>query len=139
MTQAVSTIGGYFSAGAEDFHVEAMAETDFSVMFRARNADGSLIEQGSISSILWSAMSRRTRSLSPSGSSLTVSAVVFNTLQRDERWTVDGEGYNFRHDIGDDVFLLPGLYESIYKFTEGGGAVFRVRGIIHVSDQFAAA
>jgi len=139
MTQAVSTIGGYFSAGADDFHVEAIAKTDFSVMFRARNADGSLIEQSSISAILWSARSRRTLSLSPSGTSLTVSAVVFNTLQRDERWTIDGEGYNFRHDIGDEYFTVPRLYEIIYKFTESGGAVFRIKGTANITDQFAAA
>lgn len=60
-------------------------------------------------------------------STLTVSSVVFDTLQTDARWTVDSTGYNFRHDFAASIFTTGGhRYRVEFVFTPSSGAVFHV-------------
>ena len=53
---------------------------------------------------------------------LTVSTVVYDTLQTDGRWSVDATGYNFRYDVADTVCTTAG---NQYRFeavvTTSGG------------------
>ena len=69
-------------------------------------ADGSLVAPDDIASIAYSIVERdnggETSPLSVAGHtdiSITPAAVLFSTLQTDSPWTVDEEGYNFRHEI----------------------------------------
>jgi len=53
---------------------------------------------------------------------LTVSSVVFDTLQTDGRWTRDSTGYNFLYDVADSICTEAGtlyLFEAVIE-TSGG-------------------
>lgn len=53
---------------------------------------------------------------------LTVSSVVFDSLQTDGRWTRDSTGYNFRYDVADTICTVAGalyLFEAVIE-TSGG-------------------
>lgn len=56
---------------------------------------------------------------------LTVSAVIFDALQTDARWTLDTTGFNFLHAIPATYFPTGGhLYQVEYKITPATGEVF---------------
>ncbi len=60
-------------------------------------------------------------------STLTVSSVVYDTLQTDARWTTDTTGYNFRHAPAYTIFTTGGhRYRIEYKFTPVSGDPFFV-------------
>lgn len=67
--------------------------------------------------------------------SLTVSAVIFNALQTDSRWTKDATGYNFRHTIEIDenqAFTLAGRkYLVQYTLTPTTGQPIVLRFRLH--------
>lgn len=62
---------------------------------------------------------------------LTVGEVFYDTLQTDAAWTVDEEGYNFRHEINTtthEAFPVAGAdYQVRYEVTpvDGQKVVFR--------------
>lgn len=63
----------------------------------------------------------------PVSSALTVSTVVFDTLQTDGRWATDSTGYNFLDAVDDDVFTTGGnRYRVEYVFEPSSGAKFHV-------------
>lgn len=56
---------------------------------------------------------------------LTISAVVFDTLQTDPRWTVDDEGFNFAYAAPASWFSeSTHTYRIEYKFTPASGEAF---------------
>ena len=59
---------------------------------------------------------------------ITVSDVIFNSLQTDARWTVDSTGFNFRHELLATAFPTgQHRYRVEYKITPtDGAAVFLV-------------
>lgn len=95
-----------------------------SLMARVVGTNGSNIVQADISSISCAVFVNGTSVATPS---ITVSTVVFNTLQTDARWTLDTTGYNFRHDAAASVFSTGATaYRVEYKFTPASGEVFFV-------------
>ena len=68
---------------------------------------------------------------------LTVSDVLFNSLQTDSLWTVDATGYNFRHvpDVSEhQAFAVAGRrYLVEYQLTPAVGQVIVVRFRINVT------
>lgn len=104
---------------------EAFEDGGATLLARVQGWNAADIVQSDISSIQYAVTDRTSGAAVISPTALTVSDVVFNTLQTDARWSVDAEGYNFRHTIpatalptGDHVFRVE------YKFTPASGEVF---------------
>jgi hypothetical protein len=96
------------------------------VQFIARviGPTGSALVQADITSISVSIYDTADGSLVATHS-LTVSAVIFNTLQNDARWTPDNTGYNFLWICSPAD--LPGgnkTYRVQFTFTPASGSAF---------------
>lgn len=84
-------------------------DTGAVLMARIHNYDDTYIMQADLSSITYSIFNTN---LDPTDagytvvdeSGLTISSVIFDTLQTDNGWSPDTTGYNFKMTIGDDVF-----------------------------------
>lgn len=97
------------------------------LMARIRGNDAANIVQSDITSINLCVNRKGEPSPDTTGSAVTVSSVVFNTLQTDARWTVDGTGYNFRYAVSAAELPLGGrTYLFEFKFTPASGPVFHV-------------
>lgn len=94
------------------------------------------VVQADISSIAYSVFDLVTRTADViSGTSLTVSAVIFDTLQTDARWSTDSTGYNFRWTVPATAFPTGGRsYRVEFKFTPASGQVFFVSYEVDVSE-----
>lgn len=96
-------------------------DSAFALMQRVSN--GSDLTQADVSTIAWEVFSLADNSSVTSGI-LTVSSVIFDTLQTDDRWTEDGTGYNFRHEVAETVLTSPGRYRFEHLFTLAAGNAF---------------
>lgn len=123
---------------AADFKSKVFRNGSAVLMARVVNASGQYLNQASVSSIEYSIYELTTND--PSGLSvvtghdavsLTVSDVVFDSLQTDDTWTVDSDGYNFRHEIDvstNEAFPNAGkVYQVRYELTPvtGQKTIFR--------------
>lgn len=92
--------------------------------------NGANANQAAITSITYSVfdLSTRTPTTPISGHdavSLTVSQVIWDTLQTDGRWTQDATGYNFRHEVAATAFPAGGhRYRIEYRITPTSGQLF---------------
>lgn len=104
---------------------ESFENNGASLMRCITGPDGANITQSSISSITYKVFDLDDTSEPTTTGSLTVSTVVFNTLQIDARWAKDATGYNFRWDVPASV-LEDGnkVYRFEIKFTPTVGEVF---------------
>ena len=98
-------------------------DSTFAVMLRLQ-VDGVNATQSVLSAITWKAWDEQNTGVVHASGTLTVSSVVFDTLQTDGRWTADSTGYNFRHDITQATFTDPGRYLIEYTVTMTGGNSF---------------
>ena len=98
-------------------------DSTFAVMLRLQ-VDGVNATQSVLSAITWKAWDEQNTGTVHASGALTVSSVVFDTLQTDGRWTADSTGYNFRHDITQATFTDPGRYVIEYTVTMTGGNSF---------------
>ena len=111
-----------------------------SAVFMARvvNALGQTLNQASVSGLKYTVYELTTDDPSGltavtghSGVALTVGDVVYDSLQVDDSWTVDNEGYNFRHELDvstDEAFADAGkVYQVRYELTPvtGQKIIFR--------------
>ena len=104
-----------------------LEDSTVSLMFRVLGDDAQAITQATIASVTFAAfdLDATTPTSAVSTATLTVSDVVFDTYQTDDRWHADSVGYNFRHDIASSVFVTGGhTYQVEYKFTADGGEIF---------------
>ena len=108
------------------------------LMARVVDTSGTNLNQASISAIEYSVYELTTNDPSGlstvaghNGVSLAVASVIFDSLQDDDAWTVDSQGYNFRHDIDvstNEAFPNAGkVYQVRYELTPvmGQKSVFR--------------
>lgn len=71
------------------------------LMARIVGRDRTPIVQATLNALsyeVWNILEVPTRKI-VSETALTISGVIYNTLQTDERWTVDDEGYNFLYEL----------------------------------------
>jgi hypothetical protein len=96
------------------------------VLARVYGNAGTAITQASLTSITWAVYNADTEAEILAPAALTVSAVVFDTLQTgNPRWTKDGVGYNFVHALPVTAFPAAVAKTRIqYKFTPTSGAAF---------------
>jgi len=105
---------------------------------RVVGEDAAVINQASISTATYSVFllddddpDSRTVVSGHDDASLTVSAIIFNSLQTDARWSVDSTGYNFRHTIdvsSNNAFAVAGRnYLVEYRLMPATGQVIIVR------------
>ncbi len=96
-------------------------DSTFSLMSRF-TVDGANATQSDCSSITMKAWDVDDYDTPVLDATLTVSAVVYDTLQTDGRWSVDATGYNFRYDVADTVCTTPGTqYRFEAVVTTSGG------------------
>ena len=96
------------------FYGKVNEDSSFAIMSRVSVA-GELWTQAVVASIsfkIWNSSNVEIASVP-----LTISAVVFDTLQVDGRWKVDSTGYNFRHDLDHTVLTDAGTYRIEYHVT----------------------
>mgnify|MGYP000105578392 CR=1 FL=1 len=112
---------------ASPFRYSVWEDTGHSLMARIIGDDAANIQQSDISSIAYSVFDLSDTATVVTSGSLTVSNVIFDTLQTDARWDADSTGYNFRWDIPASLFPTGGKdYRIEIAFTPTGGEVFHV-------------
>ena len=111
----------------------------FAVMYRVM-VDGDEMVQADVDTIEYAIYNDDTREVVLALTSLTVANVVFDTLQTDERWTVDADGYNFRHDVSHSLLTDPDVtYRIEYKITLDGGSEFYLNPIrVRLEEMYSA-
>jgi hypothetical protein len=111
----------------------------FAIMYRVM-VDGDEMVQADVDTIEYAIYNDDTREAVLALTSLTVANVVFNTLQTDERWTVDTEGYNFRHDVSHSLLTDPDItYRIEYKITLDGGSEFYLNPVrVRLEEMYSA-
>jgi len=130
MANAVATKARVFKDGTGTFMARVVGATD------------SAITQADLSSIACSIYTldpddtdAQTVVTGHDDTAVTVSSVVFDTLQTDDsRWTVDTTGYNFLHEIdvsSNEAFPVRGAeYLVHYELTPTSGQVIDVQFLV---------
>ncbi len=97
--------------------------------------DGSNAQQADISTITYATydLDSSTPETAVGSGSLTVSSVIFDTLQTDAVWTKDSTGYNFSHQIPKASLPNGGhRHRVVYVFTPASGEGFTLVGELDV-------
>ena len=90
--------------------------------------DGAAILQADLTSIAYQIFYTDSATAHTTSTALTVSAVIFDTLQTNARWSTDTTGYNFKHDIAHTVIVDPDRkYRLEYLFTTADSREFILR------------
>lgn len=108
-------------------HFLVMEDGGAQTMARVLANDATNAQQADISSITYKVFDIDNSNTETATGTLTVSDVIFDTLQTDARWSVDTTGYNFRHEVPATAFPTGGnRYQIEYKCTPASGQVFWV-------------
>jgi len=101
-------------------------DSSLTVMARIQGEDAANITQATIGSIAAKVFDLNDNNAQVGSTiNLTVSSVVFDTLQTDARWTKDAVGYNFRHTVPASYFPTGDhVYRVEYKFSPSSGDPF---------------
>lgn len=97
----------------------------YTMLSRIMGAAASAILQADLTSISITVYDTTDNSTAQAATSLDKTAVIFDTLQTDARWTRDSTGYNFRYTIPATTFASgERTYRAEVKFTPVSGEVF---------------
>jgi len=96
-------------------------------MARILGNDGDAIVQADISAIVYSVYNKADLTTATTTGTLTVSDVIFDTLQTDSRWGKDSTGYNFAWNVPASIFALGNVtYRIEVKLTPAAGEVMHL-------------
>ena len=111
----------------------------FAIMYRVL-VDGSNMVQADVDTIEFAVYNDDTREQVQALTALVVANVVFDTLQTDDRWSADSDGYNFRHDVSHSLLTDPDVtYRIEYKITLDGGSEFYLTPIrVRLEEMYSA-
>ena len=99
-------------------------DSAFSILARV-NANGSNVTQADVSAIEYQIFPTNSTTAHTTATSLAVPSVVYDTLQKDGRWTSDVTGYNWKHEVANSVLVDPTKdYQFEYKVTMADGSIF---------------
>ena len=106
---------------------QAFEDSGFTIIARVVGNAGTNITQASLSTITYSVYDTSTGTVvtGHNAVALTISTVVFDTLQTDAVWTFDATGYNYKHTVEATALPTGGtvyIYEA--KVTPVSGPVF---------------
>lgn len=101
-------------------------DSAFSLLARVTDTVGTVLTQSDVSSIEYQIYPEDSTTAHVGATSLTVSSVIYDTLQTHAAWIKDTTGYNFRHDVAATVLLDPDVtYLVEHKFTLATGTIIR--------------
>lgn len=104
---------------------KAVQNSGVTLLARILGNAGTPVTQLSLSSIAYTVTDLTTNTAIGSGT-LTVSQVIFDTLQTDAVWTKDAVGYNFKAQLASTLFANGGdTYQVDVAFTPVSGQPFR--------------
>jgi hypothetical protein len=129
-------------ADAQDIHGTVFKNGSATLLARVVGAAGAVVTRADIASIKYSIYllddddpDSQTAVTGHVAVSLSVSAVIFDTLQTDALWTKDAVGYNFKHVMAvaeHPAFAAAGRsYRVVYELTPAAGQVILVRFRVH--------
>ena len=97
-------------------------DSAFTVLLRVEH-DGAAAVQADVDAIEYQIFETDSTSAHTQATSLTVSDVIYDTLQTGGGWNTDTTGWNFKHNVAATTFPTPGAYEMEYKVTFSGSSV----------------
>lgn len=96
-------------------------------MARVLGQSGSAIVQADVSSIAYSVYDKSDTTTATTTGTLTVSDVIYNTLQTDSRWGKDATGYNFGWNVPASIFAAGNkTYRIEVKITPSSGEAIHI-------------
>lgn len=96
------------------------------ILARITGAANTALTQGSVSAIAYTITDTSTSTVIDSGT-LTISNVIYNSLQTDAVWTHDATGYNFKWSPSASSFPTGGVtYAVELQITATGGEKIQV-------------
>lgn len=109
--------------------------SSFSIMYRVL-VDGAAAKQADVASVGFAVINDETKEVIQSLTALTVSDVIFDTLQRDSMWSTDATGYNLRHDVPQTLLTDATIrYRLEYKVTFTGGTEIFLTPVVATLNQ----
>ncbi len=129
-------------ADAQDIHGTVFKNGSATLLARVVGAAGAVVARADIASIKYSIYlldeddpDSQTAVTGHVAVPLSVSGVIFDTLQTDALWTKDSLGYNFKHLLNvaaQPAFAAAGRsYRIVYELTPAAGQVILVRFRVH--------
>lgn len=109
---------------ARVFPFTAVKDCGWTALARVLGPDGELIQQADLSSIVCDV--ENDAGTATLDATLTISAVIFDALQTDDRWQEDGTGFNFAYEVPASAFPAQGNYRIEFTFTPVSGEAFKV-------------
>ncbi len=125
-------------ANAVDAQGQVFKNGSVTMLARVVGADAANITQADISSVAYSVYTldeddqdSLTVVTGHDATAITVSALIYDTLQTDDLWSIDSTGYNFSHilDVStNQAFTVAGKkYLVVFSLTPASGQVILVR------------